>query len=35
MVDKYDLSSGEFREDILGKYLGRVRGNFKGKPEQQ
>lgn len=33
MADKYDLKSGEFREDILGKYLGRVRGNFKGKPE--
>ena len=35
MADKYDLKSGAFREDVLGKYLGRVRGNFKGKPEQQ
>jgi hypothetical protein len=33
MEAKYKNQSGEFREGILDKYLGRVRGNFKGKPE--
>jgi hypothetical protein len=33
MEAKYKNQSGEFREGLLDSYLGRVRGNFKGKPE--
>lgn len=30
---KIENQSGDFREDVLSKYLGRVKGTFKGKPE--
>ena len=33
MEAKHKNQSGEFREGLLDSYLGRVRGNFKGKPE--